>query len=138
MDQATFYFFSKELLEHKKESMLTPKSALNWMQSASPIKKKLGFLGAKMQGVAASPASHELAQSVNSGLQTVGPGFALATVKGTAAREALKASGVSKRLADLATYEEINSPLAKSINPLTPIIDKAGDSIIQYGSRLFG
>lgn len=136
MDRATFYFFSKELTEHKKEAMLTPKSALNWMQSTNPIKKELGLLGAKMQGTA--PAMHELTNSVNSGLQTVGPAFALATVKGTAAREALKASGVSKKLSDLATYEEINSPFAKSINPLTPIIDNAGNKVIEYGSRLFG
>jgi hypothetical protein len=136
MDRATFYFFSKELTEHKKEAMLTPKSALNWMQSTNPIKKELGLLGAKMQGTA--PAMHELANSVNSGLQTIGPAFALATAKGTVAREALKASGVSKKLSDLATYEEINSPFAKSINPLTPIIDNAGNKVIEYGYRLFG
>lgn len=129
------HFFYDEM---RKEAFLTPKSALGLMQSASPLKRKLGHFGAKIQGVAASPATQELVDSINTGAQTVGPAFALATAKGAAAREALKASGISKRVAELATFEEMNSPFAKALNPLTPIIDKAGNNIMQYGSRLLG
>ena len=74
-----------------------------------------------------NPDNFQLISDMNKGVQTVGPGFALATAKGEGIRRAIKP--VLGQAADKLTWEYKNSPFGEAV--LAPV-SSAIDSV--YGA----
>jgi hypothetical protein len=124
------YFFRDEL---EKQAIFTPASALKAMQSSNRFVRGLGRFGsaAQMGALKATPLVNDFSQ----GLQTAGPGYAIAGLKGSLANAGLRRVGASKRMANAMTMEGSMSPFSAQ-NPLDvqgPIASKMTD----YVSSMF-
>ena len=128
----------------EKEAVLTPTTALKALNHSNAAVRAAGRIGASIQGYA--PRAHEVLNAMNTGVQTVGAPYALATLKGSAVRDAgikglagLKKLSPerAKRVMEFITHEYTNSPFSTMINPFSHLIDK-GYSLVGAAGRSLG